>query len=184
LGKRLVHRSPDGTTAGIIVETEAYLVGDAASHAFRGKTPRNEQMFGPPARAYVYMSHGVWACLNLVTQPAGIAEAVLIRALEPTDGIELIAQRRGRDDLRELCSGPGKLCQAMGIALEHNGVNLTRGPLRVEDTGHRPVKVAATTRIGITVGTDREWRFCHADSRFLSKPIPGKRSGLNVGPGL
>jgi DNA-3-methyladenine glycosylase len=173
-----VRDGPEGRTAGIIVETEGYLVGDPASHAFRGRTPRNEQMFGPPGLAYVYSSRGFWACLNLVTQPDGVAEAVLIRALEPVAGVDLMKVRRGRGDLRQLCSGPGKLCQAMGIGLEHNGADLVAGPLRVEETELEPVKVAAAPRIGITVGTDKEWRFCDAESSYLSKPIRRRAARL------
>lgn len=174
-----MYDGPDGTTAGIIVETEAYLTGDPASHAFRGRTARNEQMFGSPGKAYVYRSHGFWACLNLVTQAEGVPEAVLIRALEPTDGIELMKARRAKDDVRQLCSGPGKLCQAVGIDLRHNGADLVEGPLRVEDTGSGPVKVAATTRIGISVATDKDWRFCDSESSYLSRPVSrAHRPGL------
>ena len=125
LGYKLVHRSPEGMTAGLIVETEAYLQGDPACHANRGMTPRNRPMFGPPGHAYVYFIYGLYFCFNVVSGPVGVGEAVLIRALEPQDGIELMQQRRGRTKISELCSGPAKLVQAMGIGRQHNNLDLT-----------------------------------------------------------
>jgi DNA-3-methyladenine glycosylase len=130
IGHILVNESPDGLRAGRIVEAEAYVTGDSANHAWRGPTKRNQAMFGPPGHAYVYMIHTHW-CLNAVTQPEGAAEAVLIRAVEPFEGIELMMKARGTHLPRNLCSGPGKLTKAFGIDGLHNGVDLTCGPLRI-----------------------------------------------------
>src|SRR5918999_2921977 len=120
-----------GDAAGVIVETEAYDAGDPACHAYVGRTARNEVLFGPPGRAYVYLSYGIHSLLNAVAEPDGEAAAVLIRALEPTDGIEQMQRRRGRESIEELCSGPGKLTEALGVGLELNGASLLEPPFAV-----------------------------------------------------
>jgi DNA-3-methyladenine glycosylase len=153
---------------GLIVETEAYDTGDPASHSFRGLRPGNATMFGPPGRAYVYRSYGIHWCLNFVCETGS---AVLIRAMRPTDGIEVMEQRRGRTDPRLLCSGPGRLCQALGVDNRYDGADLTRPPFSVTAAGSRP-PIVAGPRIGIRVGIDTPWRFCQKDSVFLSRPAP------------
>jgi DNA-3-methyladenine glycosylase len=160
-----------GETAGLIVETEAYEESDPACHAYIGRTARNEVLFGPPGYAYVYLSYGIHSLLNFVAEPRGDAAAVLIRALEPTAGIELMRARRGVEETSELCSGPGKLTQALGIGLDLNGVSLERGPIRVERNGSPPGVVTAP-RVGITKATELPWRFCAVGSRFVSRPRP------------
>ncbi|MCL6474040.1 MAG: DNA-3-methyladenine glycosylase [Firmicutes bacterium] len=169
LGQVLIHEAEDGLTAGIIVETEAYLVGDPANHASRGKTARNAAMFGPPGIAYVYQVH-THHCLNAVTAPEGVGEAVLIRAVEPLEGIGLMRQRRGVADTRLLTSGPGRLTQAMGITLAQNYCPLYEGRLRIV-YGERvpPERVTQTTRIGIRWWADKPWRFYVTGNRFVSR---------------
>lgn len=164
-----------GETSGVIVETEAYHDSEPACHAYVGLTPRTETLFGPPGRAYVYLSYGIHALLNAVCEPEGVGAAVLIRALEPLDGIELMAARRGvaTDNLRALCSGPGKLTQALAIALGDNGGDLARGPVAISERPERfsdPV-VQRDLRIGITKAAELPWRFCLAGSRYLSVPV-------------
>ena len=162
----------DGSS-GVIVETEAYHDSEPASHAFVGLTPRTRTLFGPPGIAYVYRSYGIHAMLNAVCEPEGIGAAVLIRALEPIDGIDAMRTRRGVQALENLCSGPGKLTQALGVELEDNGVDLLRGPISISDrpAGWRDVGVDVDKRIGITKAADLPWRFCAAGSRFLSKRV-------------
>ncbi len=158
---------------GVIVECESYERDDPACHAFVGLTRRTEPLFGPPGRAYVYLSYGMHSCLNFVCEPEGAATAVLIRALEPRWGIEEMRRRRGRDQVRDLCSGPGKLTQALAIGLEMDRAPLDEPPfeLRARDHGWREVAVATGPRIGITRGTERPWRFGAAGSEYLSRPL-------------
>jgi DNA-3-methyladenine glycosylase len=158
----------------VIVETEAYHQSEPACHAFVGLTPRTSTLFGPPGRAYVYRSYGIHALLNAVAEPQGVGAAVLIRALAPMDGIELMRARRGLERLERLCSGPGKLTQALGIALRHNGCDLARGPVVISGRppAWRDVEIAVSTRIGITKAQGLPWRFCAAGSKFASRPFP------------
>jgi DNA-3-methyladenine glycosylase len=159
---------------GVIVETESYERDDPACHAYVGPTKRNEVLFGPPGRAYVYLSYGIHSLLNAVAEPDGSAAAVLIRALEPTVGVERMRERRGGRPDADLCSGPGKLTEALGIDLSLNGRDLTRGPFRVlaRDGDWRAVEIVAGPRIGITKAMERPWRFCAAGNRFVSRPWP------------
>ena len=169
IGKHLVRRSAEGITAGRIVEAEAYIGGpDPACHATRGMTERNRVMFGPPGHAYVYFIYGMHYCFNVVTRPAGRPEAVLIRALEPTDGIDLMRRRRGMDDLRRLTNGPAKLCQAMAIGRDLNGVDLLGDELYIEDRRQRAPALVWRTRIGIREGVDLAWRCCADGNPFVS----------------
>jgi DNA-3-methyladenine glycosylase len=164
-----------GGSSGVIVETEAYHHSEPACHAFVGVTPRTGVLFGPPGVAYVYRSYGIHACLNAVCEPSGIGAAVLIRALKPLDGIEAMRARRGLDRLESLCSGPGKLTQALGITLDHNGSSLVRGPVVFSEPPEawREVGVTAGPRVGITKAAELPWRFCLSGSRFLSRPAGG-----------
>jgi DNA-3-methyladenine glycosylase len=160
LGQMLVSVTPEGRTAGRIVETEAYLgADDPASHAARLRTGRVEAMWGEPGIAYVYRSYGIHAVLNVVTEPVGSTGAVLIRALEPVIGVDLMRSRRGLDDAPLLCSGPGKLCQALGIVLDMHGTDLvTSGKLWISP-GETPRDVSTSGRIGISRGQAHPWRF-------------------------
>jgi DNA-3-methyladenine glycosylase len=155
---------------GPIVEVEAYDQDDPASHAFRGRTARNAVMFGPPGHAYVYRSYGIHWCLNFVCAASGRAEAVLIRALLPERGLEAMRARRGLEAPRSLCSGPGKLCQALAIARGHDGLPLDAPPFELLERGERP-PVAAGPRIGITRATELAWRYGLEGSPFLSRPL-------------
>ena len=170
IGCTVAHRD----TAGVIVETESYHADDAACHAFGGLTERNRVLFGPPAHAYVYRSYGIHSMLNFVAEPEGDAAAVLIRALEPVHGIDLMRARRGVERVEELCSGPGKLTQALGIGLDLNGVPLESGPIRVFDRAGEWLdpEIVTGPRIGITKAAELPWRFCAAGSRFVSRPRP------------
>jgi DNA-3-methyladenine glycosylase len=165
---------------GRIVELEAYDQEDPASHGYRGRTARNAAMFGPPGHAYVYRSYGIHWCLNLVCGVEGVPEAVLIRALEPTRRVDLQQSRRGVEDVRALCSGPGKLCQALGITREHDGLALDVPPFRLEARAVVP-EIVTGPRIGITRATDLSWRYLSAGSRYLSRPAPrGERSSQST----
>ena len=162
-----------GPVAGVIVETEAYDATDPACHAFGGPTPRNEVLFGPPGRAYVYLSYGIHSLLNAVAEPEGSAAAVLIRALEPTDGIDLMRERRGRAD--ELCTGPGKLTEALGVGLDLNGAPLYAPPFALTaPTEDRRPEIVTGPRIGITKAVELPWRYCAAGNRHVSRPRPAR----------
>ena len=162
---------------GVIVEAEAYDHEDPAAHGYAGKTTRNASMFGPPGHAYVYRSYGIHWCVNFVCEDEAVASAVLIRALEPTHGLAVMRQRRGLDDERALCSGPGKLCQALAITRDHDGLALDRDPfILTERTGD--VAIARGPRIGITKAVDEQWRYALTGSPFLSRPLsPARRRG-------
>lgn len=170
LGRLLIHETADGPTGGLIVETEAYLaLDDPGCHAAIGRTPRNAVMFGSPGHVYVYRIHQV-VCMNLVTAPEGVPEAVLIRALEPTIGLDLMRLRRGVEKLKDFCSGPGKLCQALGVTLSDNGRDVTQPPLYVAESA-APGRIVQTTRIGLREdrGADLPMRFYVADSPYVSR---------------
>jgi DNA-3-methyladenine glycosylase len=156
---------------GVIVEVEAYDQSDPASHGYRGRTARNAAMFGPPGHAYVYRAYGLHWCLNLVCGREGVAEAVLVRALQPTHGLEVMRRRRGVEDARLLCSGPGRLCQALGVSGAHDGLPLDQPPFALY-AREEEVEVVSAPRIGISRATDRPWRYALAGSRFLSRPAP------------
>ncbi|MFY9115442.1 MAG: DNA-3-methyladenine glycosylase [Dethiobacteria bacterium] len=161
LGKVLVHESPEGVTAGIITETEAYLQDDPASHTYRGRTERNAPMFGPPGQAYVYLIYGIHYCFNAVCREEGVGEAVLVRSLLPLEGLSLMQRRRGRNDRLSITNGPGNLCKAMGITNEHNELSLVKPPLYIVDNNITiPGKeIIATERVGIARGTEKKLRF-------------------------
>ena len=155
---------------GKIVEVEAYHHEDPAAHGYRGRTERNATMFGAPGHAYVYRSYGVHWCVNFVCEPEGVADAVLIRALEPTLELDLMRQRRGVYDERLLCAGPGRLCQALAITRAHDGLALDRPPFRLEPRTEKP-EVVRGPRIGISRATELPWRYGLAGSRFLSRTL-------------
>jgi DNA-3-methyladenine glycosylase len=163
-----------GETAGVIVESEAYHRTEPASHAWAGLTARTAPLFGPPGIAYIYFSYGVHSLLNAVCDAQESGAAVLIRALQPLDGIEIMRARRGVARDEELCSGPGKLTQALGIGLELNGTSLLDGPIRIEPRapGWEAPDVAIGRRIGITKAVDLDWRFCARGNRHVSRPRP------------
>ncbi len=175
LGKVLVHRTPAGGAAGMIVETEAYIgEDDPACHAAPGPTRRNEPLYGPPGIAYVYLNYGIHYLVNAVTEPEGHPAAVLIRALEPVEGIELMQTRRAPDGRRieraDLCRGPGNLTRALGITLDHNRFDLTSSSLYIEDRGFRRGRVSSGPRIGIRVAVERPWRCWVAGNSSVSGP--------------
>ncbi|HEX6390319.1 MAG TPA: DNA-3-methyladenine glycosylase [Solirubrobacteraceae bacterium] len=159
-----------GDTSGVIVETEAYHESEPACHAYVGVTARTRVLFGPPGQSYVYFSYGMHALFNCVCEPEGVGAAVLIRALEPLDGIEHMRARRGLQAERDLCSGPGKLTQALGITLADNDRPLSGDAITVA-AGAAPARLLTGPRIGITKAAELPWRFC-APSRFVSRPWP------------
>jgi DNA-3-methyladenine glycosylase len=156
---------------GLIVEVEAYHHTDPAAHSFRGPTPRNKVMFGPPGFTYVYRSYGIHWCVNFVCEEEGSASAVLIRALEPTHGLSAMRRRRGLQDARALCSGPGKLTEALGITIAHSELPLDQPPFALYARTSE-VEIASGVRIGITKAADLPWRYGLKGSKFLSKPFP------------
>jgi DNA-3-methyladenine glycosylase len=163
-----------GPAAGRIVETESYHMDEPACHAYAGVTGRTHTLFGEPGHAYVYFSYGVHSLLNAVAEEGGTGAAVLIRALEPVDGLDTMRARRGVERAEDLCSGPGKLTQALGIGLELNGSSLVSGPIEVlaREPEAREPRIVIGERIGITKAADLPWRFCDADSRHVSRPWP------------
>jgi DNA-3-methyladenine glycosylase len=177
IGKVLVHETRSGVASGIIVETEAYIgESDPACHAAPGPTARNAPLYGVPGVAYVYLSYGIHYLVNAVTEAEGSPAAVLIRALEPKDGVPLMRRRRSAGTqkrpsalaVHDLCRGPGNLTKALGVTLRQNGLDLTRGPLRIEDQGDVRRAVAWSRRIGINVGVEQEWRVVAIDSAAVS----------------
>ncbi|MCE7072404.1 DNA-3-methyladenine glycosylase [Dyadobacter sp. CY327] len=183
LGCELVHESPDGVTSGIIVETEAYLSDDPACHAYNRRTARTEPMYGVAGTSYVYLIYGMYECFNVVSNHEGIGEAVLIRALQPVKGIELMELRRSlipgktapkirtkQLKVNELCKGPGNLARAMGIERSlHNNILLTGAPLYIQDREVQDLEIGSSVRIGINVGKELLYRFYIKDNPFVSK---------------
>jgi DNA-3-methyladenine glycosylase len=170
-----------GATAGRIVETESYHMDEPACHAYAGLTGRTHTLFGEPGRAYVYFSYGIHSLLNAVAEDEGTGAAVLIRALEPVEGLPLMRARRGLDHPEDLCSGPAKLTQALGIGLELNGSSLVQGPIEIlaRERGASEPRIVVGERIGISKAADLPWRFCDADSRHVSRPWPAAmRAGV------
>jgi DNA-3-methyladenine glycosylase len=165
--------------AGVIVETEAYHDSEPACHAFVGLTQRTATLFGPPGRAYVYRSYGIHALLNAVCESPGVGAAVLIRALQPRAGFAQMRARRGVRGERELCSGPGKLTQALGVELSHNGLDLAAGPVVIHsrERAWRDPQVTVGERIGITKAVELPWRFCATDNPHVSRPRPAAADG-------
>ena len=168
-----------GETAGRIAETESYHMDEPACHAFAGVTERTRTLFGPPGHAYVYFSYGIHSLLNAVAEEEGVGAAVLIRALEPVDGLELMRERRRVERDEELCNGPGKLTQALGIALSLNGTSLSEGPIEIlrREPRVREPRIVIGERVGITKAAGLPWRFCDADSRHVSRPWPAAMRG-------
>ena len=163
-----------GEAAGRIVETEGYHEDEAACHAHIGLTERTRVLLGPPGIAYVYRSYGIHALLNVVCERDGVGAAALIRALEPLEGSDRMRERRGTEGIRDLCSGPGKLTQALGVSLALNGSTLADGPIVIEPRaeGDGAPEIVAGPRVGITKAAELPWRFCLADRRFVSRPLP------------
>jgi DNA-3-methyladenine glycosylase len=171
IGKLVVRTLTEGVMAGRIVETEAYLVGDPASHAYRGETARNRVLFGERGHAYVYLAYGTAWMLNVSSETPGVGAGVLIRAIEPTDGIAIMEQNRATTRVRDLARGPGRLCAALAIDRRLDGVDLcSRGPLWLGDDGRPPGEIGLSTRIGLTRAADRELRFYVRGSPFVSGP--------------
>lgn len=169
LGWKLVHVTPEGITSGYIVETEAYTMEDAASHTYNGQSLRNAAMFESAGTIYIYFTYGMHYCVNIVTGVSGHGEGVLIRALEPVEGIELMQQRRGGKQIPQLTNGPAKLVRAMGITKQLYGTKINSGSLRLEP-GIKPADIVQTTRVGIKKAVDHPWRFYIANNSNVSKP--------------
>lgn len=177
LGQLLVRAFPDGTRAAArIVEVEAYGPDDPASHAFRGMTPRNAVMFGPPGHLYVYFTYGMHHCMNAVTGRTGEGSAVLLRAAEPLDGVEGMASRRGRERILDLCSGPGRLAQALGVARPHDGLDLVAGRALWVERGPRSEPIGAGNRVGVHE-TTHPWRYWLEGNAFVSRGRAGPPTG-------
>jgi DNA-3-methyladenine glycosylase len=176
LGKVLESRTRAGVASGRIVEVEAYLEGDPASHSTMRRSPRREVIWGPAGRAYVYLNYGMYCCLNVVAEAVGTPGCVLIRALEPLAGIALMQAQRHRQELKDLASGPGKLTQALQIGLQHNGADLTRGDLMIRDDGMEIPEVVITSRIGISKAVEAPLRFFVKDNSFVSQRNRSKPS--------
>lgn len=172
LGCTLVSETPEGTTSGVIVETEAYRPDDPACHAYENRgTMRNRTIFSPPGLAYVYLSYGIHRLLNVVCEPEGVGSAILVRALRPTGGLDLMRSRRGKDDL---CTGPGKVTRALGVDLDLDGHDVSRSPLYILPGDQPGEGILATTRIGLSRGTDLPWRYLlEGDPNVSVKPAPG-----------
>ena len=171
IGKLVVRETPEGVVGGVIVETEAYIVGDAAGHAYRGMTPRTRSLFLEPGHAYIYLSYGRSYMLNVSSEPAGIGAGVLIRALEPREGLAIMARNRGTETLRDLARGPGRLAQALGVDLWADGLDLCQeGPLWLADGDRKPDEIGQGVRIGLSRDADRLLRFYVRDSPFVSGP--------------
>lgn len=173
-----------GDTLGRIVETEAYHQREPACHGHNGRTQRCRSLFGPPGIAYVYRAYGIHRCFNVVCEDEGVGAAVLVRAVEPLAGLDAMRERRGVERLEDLCSGPGKLCQAFAIELAHDGTSLVDGPIRLfaaPGRRPRPSTIVAGPRIGISRAVDLPWRFCLADSPFLSRPRPPRPQVAGTG---
>jgi DNA-3-methyladenine glycosylase len=168
LGCTLAHDTPEGRAAGVIVETEAYRPEDPACHAYNGPTMRNRNIFGPPGIAYVYLSYGTHKLLNAVCEAEGVGSAVLIRALRPVEGEDLMGRRRGRGE--NLCNGPGRLTQALGVDLSYDGRDLTSGALSISEGDAPTGEIISTTRIGISRGTDLPWRYLIEGEKDVSVP--------------
>lgn len=168
LGCVLRHHTSEGIASGVIVETEAYRPDDPACHAYKGPTMRNRTMFGRPGLAYVYLSYGIHKLVNVVCEEEGVGSAVLIRALRPLEGEDLMAARRGRTS--SLCNGPGRLTQALGIDLSHDGHDLTGGELMITNGEKSAAEIIATTRIGISRGTELPWRYLILGEPDVSVP--------------
>lgn len=168
LGCTLTHKTPEGVASGLIVETEAYRPEDPACHAYKGPTMRNRNIFGSPGIAYVYLSYGVHRLLNVVCEPEGVGSAVLIRALRPVTGEDLMAERRGRS--KDLCNGPGRLTQALAVDLTQDGQDLTSGAVVISASEALEGEIIATTRIGITRGVDLPWRYLILGEKNVSVP--------------
>lgn len=167
IGCTLLHRD----VGGVIVETEAYEQDDPACHAYGGPTARNAPLYGPPGHAYVYLCYGIHSMFNLVAEPDGTPAAILVRALEPVTGIDLMRRRRGREHERDLCSGPGKICEALAIELSQSGADALREPFRLLAAEPGPAReILAGPRIGLTKAAELPWRYCLAGSPFLSRP--------------
>lgn len=170
LGKYLVVKKRGGLASGKIVETEAYIgKKDPASHAYRGVTPRTKLMYGKPGYAYIYLTYGMYYCLNFITEKEGFPAAVLVRAVEPKEGLDLMIKRRKIKKIENLTNGPGKLCKAFGLDKSLNGADICSDVIWIEDRKENPEKIVSASRIGINVGKGKKWRFYIAENRFVSK---------------